>query len=40
MRLREISLGEVQGEAKIETGEPQIVESTFKETEGRADGTK
>lgn len=36
IRLREISLREVQGEAKIETGEPHIVQSTFKEMESRA----
>lgn len=40
IRLREISLREVQGEAEIETGEPHIVQSTFREMEGRAGRTK
>lgn len=31
IRLREISLGKVQGEVKLETGEAQIVKSTCKE---------
>lgn len=35
-RRREISLREVQGEAKIETGEPRVVQSTFKGMETRA----
>lgn len=33
-------LGEVQGETRIKTGEPQIVKSTFKGMEGRAGRTK